>query len=65
MPIEREPNKSLAMPAGHCDASQMDDFQLLAERQRLMTTLAALTDQYRALNQEISRRESLRWMQAR
>jgi hypothetical protein len=30
-----------------------------------MTNLAALTDQYRALNQELQRRESLRWMQAR
>jgi hypothetical protein len=30
-----------------------------------MATLAALTDQYRALNQEISRRESLQWMLAR
>jgi hypothetical protein len=50
-------------PAG--DVSRMDDFQVLAERRRVMAALAALTDQYRALNQEISRRESLRWMLAR
>ena len=65
MPIEREPSKSLAAPDGHYDASRMDDFQVIAERQRVMTVLAALTDQYRELNQEINRRESLRWMLAR
>jgi hypothetical protein len=43
----------------------MDDFQVIAERQRVMETLAALTDQYRALNQEINRRETLQWMVAR
>jgi hypothetical protein len=43
----------------------MDDFEVIAERRRVMATLAALTDQYRALNQEISRRESLQWMLAR
>ena len=52
-------------PAGHRDVSRMDDFQVIAERQRVMATLAALTDQYRELNQEIGRRESLRWMLAR
>jgi len=30
-----------------------------------MAALAALTDQYRALNQEITRRETLRWMLGR
>jgi hypothetical protein len=45
--------------------SRLDDFELIAERRRVMATLTALTDQYRALNQEISRRESLRWMLAR
>jgi hypothetical protein len=50
-------------PAG--DVSRMDDFQVIAERQRVMTALAALTDQYRTLNQEISRRETLQWMLAR
>jgi hypothetical protein len=51
-------------PPGRYDVSQLDDFQVIAERQLLMTTLAALTDQYRALNQEISRRETLKWMLA-
>ena len=59
MPIEGEP------PPGRRDVSRMDDFQVIAERQRVMTALAALTDQYRELNQEISRRDSLKWMLAR
>jgi hypothetical protein len=42
----------------------MDDFQVIAERQRVMAGLAALTDQYRTLSQEISRRDSLRWILA-
>jgi hypothetical protein len=46
------------------DVGRMDDFQVIAERRRVMASLAALTDQYRALNQEVSRRESLRWMLA-
>jgi len=65
MPIERDLGKSLAVPDGHYDASRMDDFQVIAERRRVMANLAALTDQYRQLNQEINRRESLRWMLAR
>ena len=47
------------------DVRGMDDFQVVAERRRVMATLAALTDQYRELNQELQRRESLRWMVAR
>jgi len=47
------------------DVKRMDDFQVIAERRRVMAALAALTDQYRELNQELQRRESLRWMLAR
>ena len=43
-------------PVTRRDVSRMDDFQVIAERQRVMAALAALTDQYRALNQEIQRR---------
>jgi hypothetical protein len=43
----------------------LDDFQVVAERRRVMAALTALTDQYRELNQELQRRESLRWMLAR
>ena len=52
-------------PVTRRDVSRMDDFQVIAERQRVMAALAALTDQYRELNQELQRRESLRWMLAR
>jgi hypothetical protein len=52
-------------PADRYDVSRMDDFQVVAERRRVMANLAALTDQYRALNHELQRRESLRWMLAR
>ena len=52
-------------PATRHDVSRMDDFQVIAERRRVLTALAALTDQYRQLNQELQRRESLRWMLAR
>jgi hypothetical protein len=51
-------------PADRYDVSRMDDFEVVADRQRVMAALAALTDRYRALNQEINRRESLRWMLA-
>jgi hypothetical protein len=44
------------------DVSRMDDFEVIAERRRIATALAALTDQYRALNHEISKRDTLRWM---
>jgi len=47
------------------DVREMDDFQVLAERKRVMANLAALTDRYRELNQEISRRGTLQWMLAR
>jgi hypothetical protein len=52
-------------PPGRPDVSRMDDFQVIAERQRVMTTLAALTDEYRELNQELQRRDTLQWMLAR
>ena len=65
MPVERDLSKNLAIPDAHYDATRMDDFQVITERRRVMANLAALTDQYRALNQELQRRESLRWMLAR
>jgi hypothetical protein len=52
-------------PGGRRDVHGMDDFQVVAERRRVMAALAALTDQYRQLNAELSRRETLRWMVAR
>jgi hypothetical protein len=47
------------------DAASMDDFEVIRERRNVMAGLARLTDQYRALNQEIQRRETLQWMLAR
>ncbi|MGH3245619.1 MAG: hypothetical protein ACRDOI_05305 [Trebonia sp.] len=44
--------------------NDMDDSEVVAERQRIAVALAALTDQYRALNQEMSRRKTLQWMLA-
>ncbi|HEX3957296.1 MAG TPA: hypothetical protein VHZ03_11775 [Trebonia sp.] len=40
----------------------LDDFQVLAERQQVSQVITALTDRYRELNQEMTRRETLRWM---
>ncbi len=44
------------------DAGSLDDFEVMAERARVAGMLAALTDWYRELNQEMNRRETLRWM---
>jgi hypothetical protein len=43
---------------------RLDDFEVIAERARVMRMLAALSERYRVLNQEMSRRETLRWMLA-
>jgi hypothetical protein len=40
----------------------LDDFQVIAERLRVMDTIAALTDRYKQLNQEMTRRATLKWM---
>lgn len=44
------------------DVSRLDDFQVLDERRRVTETITALTDRYVQLNQEMARRETLRWM---
>jgi len=41
---------------------QLDDFEVIAERARVADLIAALADHYRALNREMSRRGTLRWM---
>jgi hypothetical protein len=43
-------------------AGQLDDFQLIAERLQVTEAIAALTTRYKELNQEMTRRETLRWM---
>ena len=44
------------------DLSQLDDFELVEERRRVMVALARLTDKHRRLNAEMTKRETLRWM---
>ena len=44
------------------EVSRMDDFEVMAERFRVMTMLASLIDRYRRLNGEMTKRETLRWM---
>jgi hypothetical protein len=44
------------------DLSELDDFEVIEERRKAMTALAFLTDKYKALNDEMLRRETLRWM---
>jgi hypothetical protein len=42
--------------------SRLDDFEVIAERTAVTNAIAALTDRYRRLCREMSRRETLRWM---
>lgn len=44
------------------EVTDLDDFQVIAERRRLKEAIAAMIDRYRGINQEMSRRETLRWM---
>lgn len=46
------------------EACRMDDFEVIRERQDVMTAVAELTDRYRRLNAEMNRRATLRWMVA-
>lgn len=46
------------------ELSRMDDFEVIRERQEVMTALAELTNRYKRLNYEMSRRETLQWMVA-
>ena len=44
------------------EVAELDDFQVIAERLRVTNALTVLTDRYRMINQEMNRRETLRWM---
>jgi hypothetical protein len=46
------------------EVAEMDDFEVIEERRRVMASLAVLTDRYKELNREIGKRETLRWMLA-
>lgn len=47
------------------DVRELDDFEVVTERLRVMAALASLTSRYRALNHEMNTRETLKWMLAR
>ena len=55
------PSRRRAMEEDN-SVSDLDDFQVIAERARVMQALAALTDRYRRLNEEMGRRGTLSWM---
>lgn len=42
--------------------SSLDDFEVIAERRVVSDAIAALTENYRRLCREMTRRETLRWM---
>jgi hypothetical protein len=55
-------SKGKAMDDASSEIAELDDFQVIFQRRQVAETLAALTDRYRKLNQEMNRRETLRWM---
>jgi len=42
--------------------ADLDDFEVIDQRAQTARQIAALTDRYRQLSQEMTRRETLRWM---
>jgi hypothetical protein len=44
------------------EIAELDDFQVIAERRQVSETIATLIDRYRKLNEEMTRRVTLRWM---
>lgn len=50
------------MDDARSEVTELDDFQVITERLRVTNALAVLTDRYRMINQEMNRRETLRWM---
>lgn len=54
----------MSQPGEADEVSRMDDFEVMRERQNVMTALASLIERYRRLNHEMARRETLRWMVA-
>jgi hypothetical protein len=55
-------HKGKAMDEASGKLAELDDFQVITERLRVMDTIAALTDRYRKLNEEMGRRATLAWM---
>ena len=44
------------------EVDRLDDFEVIEERRSVIAALASLTDRYKRLSAEMSRRETLRWM---
>ena len=44
------------------EVAELDDFQVIAERHQVSETIAALIDRHGKLNEEMTRRATLRWM---
>jgi len=54
----------VSQPPDQDEVSRMDDFEVISERNNVMAALSELTGRYKRLNDEMSRRETLRWMVA-
>lgn len=50
------------MDEAFTEFAELDDFQVITERLKVMDTMAALTDRYKQLNDEMGRRATLAWM---
>lgn len=44
------------------EVAKLDDFQVIAQRRQVSETIATLIDRYTKLNEEMTRRPTLRWM---
>lgn len=63
-PASRADHQEVKGVSQPLDLSELDDFQVIEERRKVMAALAFLTDKYRDLNEEMTRRKTLRWMTA-
>jgi hypothetical protein len=50
------------MDEAFTELAELDDFQVITERLRIMNSMAALTDRYKQLNEEMRSRSTLAWM---
>jgi hypothetical protein len=50
------------MDEAFSEFAELNDFQVITERRHVMETIGALTDRYRKLTEEMTRRATLAWM---
>jgi hypothetical protein len=63
MPSGASPSsKGKAMDDTSSEVAKLDDFQVIAQRRQVSETIATLIDRYTKLNEEMTRRPTLRWM---